>query len=135
MQHLCTGPELVEIVRPTLHHPDPLIPVLAARVGAADVIGLGMAKLALDCVGIPAALFVQQCAGHGAEAVRGHRGAIEPHPAERKVDRVFTHRPVALALGGEQVAAIAADLAQFLQDGEHLAAERHAVRDAHLRQR
>lgn len=106
--------------------------MVAARVGAADVIGLGMAKLALDRVGVPVTLLIQQGARHGAETVGGHRGAVETHSPQREVDRVFAHGPVALALGGEEEAAVAGDLAQLFQDGEDLTAERHTVRDAHL---
>ncbi len=50
-----------------------------------------MAKLAFDGVATPMALIVNECAGHNAEAV-----------------------------GRAEVATVASDLAQFIQDGEHL---------------
>src|SRR3546814_3084268 len=52
--------------------------------------------------------------------------------SDLKVDRVFAHGPVALALGGEEEAAVAGDLAQLFQDRKHLTAERHTVCNAHL---
>ena len=91
-----------------------------------------MAKLSLDGIWVPMALLFQQCAGHGAKAMRGHRLAIKSHAPQGEVDRVFAHGAIPIALGREEVAAIAADLAQFLQDGEHLSGQRHAVGDPHF---
>lgn len=132
LQDLRAGSELIEIIGPAFHHGQPFFPMFTARIGSAHFIALGMAKLALDCIGIPMALRVQQRAGHRAEAVGGHRLAIKPHAAQGEVDRVFAHRTIPLALGREEVAAVAAYLAQFVQDGEHLPGQRNAVRDPHL---
>lgn len=45
---------------PPLHHLDSLLPVLAAGVGAPDIVLLDMGKLACDRIRIPHAAFFEQ---------------------------------------------------------------------------
>lgn len=53
LEHLRTVSEKIEMVGPVLHHPDALVPIFAARVGAAHGVVVAMGKLPLDCVGMP----------------------------------------------------------------------------------
>ena len=67
------------MIRPLLHHPDALVPVLTARVGTADGIVVAMRKLALDGIRIPAAHLVEQRRSQRPKAVAGHLVLREAH--------------------------------------------------------
>ncbi len=49
----CAITQPVHMIRPPLHHPYPLIPMLATGVGAAHIVALDMGKLAFDGVRVP----------------------------------------------------------------------------------
>lgn len=68
----CAVTQLVKIVRPVLHHSDPLIPIFSPRVGAAHRAGIELGELLFDSIGIPESHLVEQRRGHGPKAVRGH---------------------------------------------------------------
>lgn len=71
-QYLRTRAELVEIVRPILHHADPLVPMFAARISAANCVALDMRELAFDRVGVPLTRLIEKGARHRAETMSGH---------------------------------------------------------------
>lgn len=52
-----------------IHHFDAFGPVIGARVGPADLVGIGMRQLAFDCVAAPLAAFIEHRRRCGAEAV------------------------------------------------------------------
>jgi len=58
LQDLPAGPQAIKVVRPMPHHPDTLVPMGAARIGASNIIGFDMGQLALDGVWMPLAHFV-----------------------------------------------------------------------------
>lgn len=60
------------MVRPVLHHADPLIPVLAASICPANSIVIAVGELALDRISMPKSHLVEQCCSHCPEAVTGH---------------------------------------------------------------
>lgn len=47
--------EVLQVISPPVHHPDPFIPIIAARVCPSHIVALNMRKLALDDVGMPEA--------------------------------------------------------------------------------
>ena len=94
---LSASPQLIKVIRPMLHHSNPLIPVLASRVGPANGIRLRVGKLALNCVRVPSAHFVQQSGRHRAEAMCGHLILFVAHPPQRRIDRVVRQGPLGRA--------------------------------------
>ena len=65
------GFQIIQIVRPCLHHLPPFGQALRAVVRGSDLVPFLMSKLELDEVRIPA-LFVEQGTRQGSKAVRGH---------------------------------------------------------------
>src|SRR5690606_11048848 len=59
----------VDLVAPPLHHPNTLIPIVAARISAADFILIDVALLAFDRVIRPKIALIQKAAGAGSESM------------------------------------------------------------------
>lgn len=76
--------QLVEVVRPLLHHPDTLIEVGRAVGGTAVLILHFMGQLVLDDVGAELQDLVQDGARCGAEAVPSDRARLEPHSPQSR---------------------------------------------------
>ena len=82
LAHLDSGAQPVQIVGPRLHHLAAPGQVLGKVVRGTDIVALGVRKLALDRVAVPA-LLVEQCRGHAAKAVAGHFVFRRAEPGEQ----------------------------------------------------
>jgi hypothetical protein len=58
------------MICPPRHHPNALVPKIAAKIGSADVIVFDVSELTLDSISVPFTAFVGQRAECRAETVR-----------------------------------------------------------------
>jgi hypothetical protein len=91
-QDLCSSFQLVQIIAPELHHLLPLIQVRRPVVCASVWIAHSMRKLVLDVLGPDVKHLVEDCTGHGPEAVACHLVFAVPHAAQRSEDSIVAHR-------------------------------------------
>lgn len=92
LEQLGAAAQAIELVRPELHHGDPLVPIFAAGIGAPHAIILHVRKLPLDRIGIEPAALVEQRCRHRAKAVGSHFLLPEAERPQRRVDGVLRHR-------------------------------------------
>ena len=85
-------------------------PMRSAMIGRADFVAITMCERALDSIRAPFPAFVQQGAGHRAEAMRRHFIARKAQPPKPAVDGVFTHRAGARSDRGKDIASRSRDL-------------------------
>src|SRR3546814_4815147 len=72
LEQLGSVAQAVELVRPELHHRNPLVPIFAARIGPAHAVAPDMGELALDRVGMEPPALIEQGRRHRPETMGGH---------------------------------------------------------------
>src|SRR3546814_244178 len=91
--NLCAIAELIEIIRPVLHHAHTLIPIFAARVDSPRRVCIQMRELPLDRIGMPHAHLVEKSRGCRTEAMRGHLLAAITETPKGRAHRILGHAP------------------------------------------
>ena len=86
------GVHVTDLVSPPFRHADALIPIQAAVVRLANLIGADMRQFRLDSVAVPEATLVQEAGGAGAEAMGGVFYLRKAHAEQSAVERVFADR-------------------------------------------
>lgn len=120
------------MIAPPLHHFDPLGPILAAIVDAANGVAVGMGKRPFDGIRAPFSGLVEQSRSGGPQAVGGHVVVGIAHAPERLIHGVFAHWAAARVEGREDEAGWPAILLQLDQIADHLSGQRDDMRSAHL---
>src|SRR5690606_16963110 len=92
--------QLVEVLRPLLHHLPAQRQMIGRVIACADLVARHVRKLPLDRVLVPL-LLIEQRARRAAEAVRGVLVLREPERAERGVQCVLTQRARGVSRAGE----------------------------------
>lgn len=83
--------QLIQVIRPMLHHANPFVPELRAGICTSHCVGLLVGQLSLDSIGVPEAHLIQQTSGHGSEAVSRHFVRHVSQPPQSQIERVLTH--------------------------------------------
>ena len=85
------GTQSVEVIGPSLQHLATLRQSLSAIVGSTYLITLGMCKLQLNQIRVPA-LLIEAGLSERAESMPCHLRAAIAHAAKRRVNGVIAHR-------------------------------------------
>ena len=121
------SPEIVKIIRPGLHHTSPFIQVLGVVVSGSNVISFNVCELALNCIGMPTTLFVEEGRGHGPETVPGHLVLVVAEVAKGRVDGVLGHRPSGGSSARKEILTVSGEELKFLENCDGLSGERHQM--------
>src|SRR3972149_1226046 len=109
------GLQLVEIIRPSLHHLAAFRHVFSVVVGGAYIVTFGVCQLAFYGVPVPA-LFVEQGGRHASETVTGHVAYRVAKPTKPRVDGVLAHVAVIATRTGKLIASLACQCVKLPQD-------------------
>lgn len=115
-------------IRPILHHRHAFAPMLAAHIGAPDIIAFDVAQLLFNGIRMPFAAFVEQGRRHGPEAMRSHLVLLEAHPAKRCIERVIGYGAFVGSGAGKQELTAPGHALQLFQQAKNLTGERNLVK-------
>ncbi|MNI37352.1 hypothetical protein D3C73_914410 [compost metagenome] len=118
------------MVAPPAHHDHPLFVVVAAVIGAADLVIVGVGQRRFDSVRIEP-LFVEGGTAERAQTV-GHQPSAITQSLEGGIRALVVDMAERITVAGEHKGAVAADRLHPLQQGQRLWGQRNPVGALHL---
>jgi len=102
--------------------------MLAAHIGAPDIIAFDVAQLSFNGIRMPFAAFIEQGRCHGPEAMRRHLVLLEAHPAKRCIERVIGYGAFVGSGAGKQELTAPGHALQLFQQAKNLTGEQNLVK-------
>ena len=112
--------ELVEVIRPSLHHANAFFPVFTTGINASDRIGIQVRELSFYRVRRPPPRLIEQGARHGPKAIGRHPRPSIAETLQGKIECVLTHGTIALPLRWKEITPLAGRGPDFVNDNERL---------------
>lgn len=115
--HLASASNVVEVVRPGLHHLAAIIEVFGSVVGRIDLVARRMRELAIDDLVRVLQFLFDRRHGQGAETVAGH-AAFVAESLQRFQDGVVAHVAARFGRAGEHPLIFSVHRVQLAKDCE-----------------
>ena len=126
--HFRPGLQLVQIIRPLLHHLPALGQMGRAVVGAPVRVAHGMGELVFDEIGADAEHFIQNHPCHRPEAVPAHLFLVDSHASHGSENGVVAYWSLVRPCPRKCKATAAGERVQFAQNFQGLPGERDNMR-------